>query len=155
MYPLTPPPNPSPSLRTRLRPLAEVAAAGLLIGVVAALQYLISAEILLTSVIMAAVGMLYLALRYRASLAERAGILARGLAAAIPAFLLMAAPSRRAAVHTHGGPDVQNRNPHHPPRPDRHPAQPPHLLAGPAPGHPATTITVPWWGDRTLHYEYA
>ena len=64
--------------------------AGLLIGVVAALQYLISAEILLTSAIMAAVGLVYLALKYRVSLADRAGVFARGLAAAVPAFLLIA-----------------------------------------------------------------
>src|SRR5215469_14146942 len=41
---------------------------GLLIGLVAALQYLISPEIVLTSALMAAVGLAFLALRYRDAL---------------------------------------------------------------------------------------
>ena len=63
---------------------------GVLLGLIAAAQYLISAEILLTSAIMAAVGLAYLALRYRAAVAERVSVLLRGLAVAIPLFLLIA-----------------------------------------------------------------
>jgi len=63
---------------------------GVLLGLVAAAQYLISAEILLTSAIMAAVGLAYLALRYRAAVAERISILVRGVAVAVPVFLLIA-----------------------------------------------------------------
>jgi len=63
---------------------------GVLLGLVAAAQYLISPEILLTSAIMAVVGLAYLALRYRAAVAERVSILLRGLAVAIPLFLLIA-----------------------------------------------------------------
>jgi hypothetical protein len=63
---------------------------GLLLGLVAALQYLISPEILLTSTIMAVAGLAWFALRYHRAVPERAGVLARGLAAAVPAFLLIA-----------------------------------------------------------------
>lgn len=63
---------------------------GLLLGLVAALQYLISPEILLTSAVMAITGLAWLALRYPRAAAERAGPLVRGLAAALPAFLLIA-----------------------------------------------------------------
>jgi hypothetical protein len=63
---------------------------GLLIGLVAGLQYLISAEIVLTSAIMAAVGLAFLALRYRSAVRERLGALVRGAAAAVSAFLLIA-----------------------------------------------------------------
>ncbi|HEY2304699.1 MAG TPA: hypothetical protein VGI05_02340 [Streptosporangiaceae bacterium] len=63
---------------------------GLLLGLVAALQYLISPEILLTSTIMAVVGLAWLALRYPRAVPERAGALARGLAAALPVFLVIA-----------------------------------------------------------------
>jgi hypothetical protein len=63
---------------------------GLLLGLVAALQYLISPEILLTSTIMAVAGLAWLALRYPRAVPERAGALARGLAAALPVFLLIA-----------------------------------------------------------------
>ena len=35
------------------------------------------------------------------------------------------------------------------------PTEPAHLLTSAPPGHPAPTITVPWWGGRTLRYEYA
>jgi len=63
---------------------------GLLLGLVAALQYLISPEILLTSAMMAVAGLAWLALRYRRAVPERIGALARGLAAAVPVFLLIA-----------------------------------------------------------------
>src|SRR5215472_2821426 len=63
---------------------------GLLLGLVAALQYLISAEVLLTSAIMAVVGLAYLALRYRSAVGERMGALLRGVAVAVPVFLLIA-----------------------------------------------------------------
>src|SRR5215469_14496281 len=63
---------------------------GLVLGLVAALQYLISAEVLLTSAIMAVVGLAYLALRYRSAVAERVGVLLRGVAVAVPLFLLLA-----------------------------------------------------------------
>jgi hypothetical protein len=63
---------------------------GLLLGLVAALQYLISPEILLTSTMMAVAGLAWLALRYRRAVPERIGALARGLAAALPVFLLIA-----------------------------------------------------------------
>jgi hypothetical protein len=63
---------------------------GLLLGLVAALQYLISPEILLTSVVMAVAGLAWLALRHPRAAGERAGALARGLAAALPVFLLIA-----------------------------------------------------------------
>jgi hypothetical protein len=63
---------------------------GLLLGLVAALQYLISPEILLTSTIMAVAGLAWLALRHPRAVPERAGALARGLAAALPVFLLIA-----------------------------------------------------------------
>jgi hypothetical protein len=86
---------------------------GLLLGLVAALQYLISAEILLTSAIMAVVALAYLALRYRSGVRERMGALLQGVAAAVPAFLLiagygiwmlLAGPDRpKGAVHTLSG----------------------------------------------------
>src|SRR5215472_3250716 len=63
---------------------------GLLLGLLAALQYLISPEILLTSTIMAVAGLAWLALRHPRAVPERAGALARGLAAALPVFLLIA-----------------------------------------------------------------
>jgi len=63
---------------------------GLLLGLVAALQYLISPEILLTSTIMAVTGLVWLAVRNPGAVPERAGALARGLAAALPAFLVIA-----------------------------------------------------------------
>jgi hypothetical protein len=86
---------------------------GLLLGLVAALQFLISAEVLLTSAIMAVVGLAYLALRYRAQVAERLGALARGVAAALgvflviagyPIYMLLAGPDRPIGpVHTLSG----------------------------------------------------
>jgi hypothetical protein len=63
---------------------------GLLIGLVAALQYLISPEILLTTTIMAVAGLAWLALRHPRAVPDRAGALVRGLAAALPVFLLIA-----------------------------------------------------------------
>src|SRR5215472_9344522 len=63
---------------------------GVLLGLAAAAQYLISAEILLTSAIIAAVGLAYLALRYRAAVAERISTFVRGVAVAVPVFLLIA-----------------------------------------------------------------
>jgi hypothetical protein len=86
---------------------------GLLIGLVAGLQYLISPEILLTSALMAVVGLGFLALRYRDDLAERARLLAKGAVTAVPVFgviagyavwMLLAGPLRpRGAVHTLSG----------------------------------------------------
>jgi hypothetical protein len=63
---------------------------GLLIGLLAGLQYLISAEILLTCAIFAAVGLICLALRYRGAVRQRLGPLARGIAVAVPVFLAIA-----------------------------------------------------------------
>jgi hypothetical protein len=63
---------------------------GMLLGLLAALQYLISPEILLTSTIMAVAGLAWLALRHPHAVPERAGALARGLATALPVFLLIA-----------------------------------------------------------------
>jgi hypothetical protein len=63
---------------------------GLLLGLVAALQYLISPEILLTSTMMAVAGLAWLALRHPRAVPERAGVLARGLVAAVPVFLVIA-----------------------------------------------------------------
>jgi len=63
---------------------------GLLIGLVAGLQYLISPEFLLTSAIFAAIGLIFLALRHPGAVRQRLGVLARGLAAAAPIFLLIA-----------------------------------------------------------------
>src|SRR5579859_6261585 len=63
---------------------------GLLVGLVAGLEYLISPEIVLTSALLAATGLAYLALRYRARARQRLGILARGLAAAALVFLVIA-----------------------------------------------------------------
>jgi len=63
---------------------------GLLLGLLAALQYLISPEILLTSTLMAISGLAWLALRHPRAVPERAGALARGLAAALPVFLVIA-----------------------------------------------------------------
>jgi hypothetical protein len=63
---------------------------GLLLGLVAALQYLISPEILLTSTMMAVTGLAWLALRHPRAVPERAGALARGLAAAVSVFLVIA-----------------------------------------------------------------
>src|SRR6516164_2617457 len=86
---------------------------GVLLGLVAGAQYLISPEILLTSAIMAVIGLAYLALRYRAAVAERIGALLRGVAVAVPVFLviagygiwmLLAGPYRPVgAVHTLSG----------------------------------------------------
>lgn len=63
---------------------------GLLLGLVAALQYLISPEILLTSAIMAVAGLAWLALRHPRAVPERLGALGRGLVAAVPVFLVIA-----------------------------------------------------------------
>jgi hypothetical protein len=63
---------------------------GLLIGLVAGLQYLISAEILLTCAIFAAVGLIFLALRHSGAVRQRLGVFARGLAVAVPVFLVIA-----------------------------------------------------------------
>ena len=63
---------------------------GLLIGLLAGLQYLISAEILLTCAIFAAVGLIFLALRYPGAVRQRLGPLARGMVAAVPVFLAIA-----------------------------------------------------------------
>ena len=63
---------------------------GLLLGLVAALQYLISPEILLTSAMMAVAGLVWLAVRNPRAVPERAAAMARGLAAALPVFLLIA-----------------------------------------------------------------
>jgi hypothetical protein len=63
---------------------------GMLLGLVAALQYLISPEILLTSTMMAIAGLAWLAVRYPRAVLERAGVLARGLVAAVPVFLAVA-----------------------------------------------------------------
>jgi hypothetical protein len=86
---------------------------GLLLGLLAAAQFLISAEILLTAAIMAVIGLAYLALRYRAAVAERIGTLLRGVAVAVPVFLaiagygiwmLLAGPDRPIGpVHTLSG----------------------------------------------------
>jgi hypothetical protein len=76
---------------------------GSLIGLTAGLQYLISPEILVVSGIFAAIGLLYLALRYRARVRERLRALTLGLAAAVPVFgviagyaiwMLLAGPGR-------------------------------------------------------------
>ena len=67
------------------------ARSGVLLGLVAAAQFLISAEVLLTSAIMAVIGLAYLALRYRAAVAERVGVLVRGAGAATGVFLAIAA----------------------------------------------------------------
>jgi hypothetical protein len=63
---------------------------GILLGLVAALQYLISPEILLTSVVMAVAGLAWLALRHPRAAGERAGALARGVVTALPVFVLIA-----------------------------------------------------------------
>lgn len=62
---------------------------GLLVGLVAGLEYLISPEIVLTSALFAVTGLAYLALRYREQAWQRLGILVRGLAAATPVFLVI------------------------------------------------------------------
>ena len=59
-------------------------------GLVAGLQYLISPEILLTSAIFAMIGLTFLALRHRAAVRQRLGVLTRGLTAVVPVFLLIA-----------------------------------------------------------------
>jgi hypothetical protein len=86
---------------------------GLLLGLVAALQYLISPEILLTSTIMAVAGLAWLALRNPGAVPERAGTLARGLATALPVFLVVAGYAMWLLV---AGPD--------------RPAGPVHILSG-------------------------
>lgn len=63
---------------------------GVVAGLAAGLEYLISPEILLASAMLAAVGLAYLGLRHRAAARKRLGALARGLAAAVPVFLLVA-----------------------------------------------------------------
>ena len=63
---------------------------GLLIGLIAGLQYLISPEILLTCAIFAAVGLIFLALRHPGAVRQRLGVLVQGLAAAVPVFLVIA-----------------------------------------------------------------
>jgi hypothetical protein len=68
------------------RPLVS----GALAGLVTALQYLISAEICLATVMFAVIGLLFLALRHPAAAWQRLGVLARGLAAAVPVFFLIA-----------------------------------------------------------------
>jgi hypothetical protein len=83
---------------------------GLLVGLVAGLQYLISPEILLTTATFAVIGLAFLAIRHRGAARQRLGLLARGLAAATPVFLalagyaiwmLLAGPARPAGpLHT-------------------------------------------------------
>jgi hypothetical protein len=76
---------------------------GLLTGLTAGLQYLISPEILLASGVFAAIGLLYLAVVHRARVRERLRPLALGLAAAVPVsaviagypiWMLLAGPAR-------------------------------------------------------------
>jgi hypothetical protein len=82
---------------------------GMLLGLVAALQYLISPEILLTSALMAGAGLGWLAIRNPRAVPGRAAVLARGLVTAVPVFLLIAgyavwlliAGPRRPAVPVH------------------------------------------------------
>jgi hypothetical protein len=63
---------------------------GVLVGLVAGLQYLISPEIFLATAMFAAVGLLFLAARYPVSARHRLGVFARGVAASVPVFLLIA-----------------------------------------------------------------
>jgi hypothetical protein len=63
---------------------------GLLTGLVTGLQFLISAEICLATVLFATVGLVFLAVRHPAAAWQRLGVLARGLAAAAVVFLLVA-----------------------------------------------------------------
>ncbi|HET7245602.1 MAG TPA: hypothetical protein VFJ07_12305 [Streptosporangiaceae bacterium] len=86
---------------------------GMLLGLVAALQYLISPEILLTSTIMAAAGLVWLALRHPRAAGERAGALARGVVTALPVFVLIAGYAMWLLI---AGPD--------------RPAGPVHILSG-------------------------
>jgi hypothetical protein len=83
---------------------------GALVGAVAGLEYLISPEIVLASALVAAVGLAYLALRYRQLARLPVGPLVRGLAVAAVVFaviagytvwLLLAGPGRPAGpLHT-------------------------------------------------------
>jgi hypothetical protein len=63
---------------------------GLLIGLVAGLQYLISPEILLDTALFAAIGLIFLAVWHRAAVRPRLGVLARGVPAILLVFLLIA-----------------------------------------------------------------
>jgi hypothetical protein len=63
---------------------------GILVGLVAGLQFLISPEVLVTSIMLAAVALLFLALRHRAAVRQRVAAAIRGLAAAVPVFALIA-----------------------------------------------------------------
>lgn len=63
---------------------------GVLVGLVAGLQYLISPEVFLATAVFAAAGLLFLAARYPVAARQRFGVFARGLVAAVPVFLLVA-----------------------------------------------------------------
>jgi hypothetical protein len=63
---------------------------GVLVGLVAGLQYLISPEIFLGTVVFAAAGLLFLAARYPVAAGQRFWVVSRGLVAAVPVFLLVA-----------------------------------------------------------------
>jgi hypothetical protein len=88
-----------------VRPRRSALRSGLLVGLVAGLQYLISPEIVLTSAMFAAVALAFLALRHRAVARQRLRVLGRGLMAAVPVcaliagypvWLLLAGPNRPA-----------------------------------------------------------
>jgi hypothetical protein len=63
---------------------------GILVGLAMGLQYLISPEIFLAAAVFATAGLLFLAARHPAAAWQRLGVLARGLAASVPVFLLVA-----------------------------------------------------------------
>lgn len=63
---------------------------GILVGLAMGLQYLISPEIFLAAAVFATAGLLFLAARHPAAAWQRLGVLARGLVASIPVFLLVA-----------------------------------------------------------------
>jgi hypothetical protein len=83
---------------------------GLLLGLAAGLQYLISAEVLLASAILTVAGLAFLAVTHPARVADRLGALVKGLAAALavfaviagyPVWMLLAGPGRPARGPLH------------------------------------------------------
>ncbi len=78
------------------------------------------------------------------------------LAQTVCAALRRRLPGYHTATPRHPpAPVPQHRRGHRTPqRPDHHPAQPPQLSPVLGQANMPETITVPWWGGRTLRYQY-
>ena len=78
------------------------------------------------------------------------------LAQALIAALRPAYPASHRHPRHPATPLPRNPRPHHHHQRHHHrPPRPPRLLTRPPPSRPTRRHPVPWWGNRTLHYEFA